>query len=216
MCVHWTVQYVCLSSSLWRCHSWINKDTSAHSGGERTLRLGCSLLSCVCSCDWLLCLLIPSILVEFVKAGGEVWVTSAMSPTPEKESRPECSTRASESGLDLNEGEQGGLKHAIIHHFASLASTQSEHHGVPVGWSAGAWIARTWADADMEAGVTKLFADLGLESKMTAMKHLGLNTCPAKRTNGFWLPVWKFRLDRDAKNGSLVLSHMRRAGATHF
>jgi hypothetical protein len=141
-----------------------------------------------------------------------------MALTLEKESRAPsvCSTRAStvsdsasESGLEPNEGDRCPLKKAITHHFASLASTQSEHHGVPVGWSAGQWIHHTWADADMEAGITKLFADLGLESKMTIMKHAGLSTFPRGRTNGFWLPVWKFRLDRDAKNGSLALSHMR-------
>jgi hypothetical protein len=110
----------------------------------------------------------------------------------------------SDPDLDLSDLD---LKTAIHQHFASLVLTQdTQPTGVPVGWSAGQWNARTWADGGMEAGITQLFVDLGLESKMTAMKHLGLNTFWRTRTEDFWLPVWKFRLDRDAKNGSLALS----------
>ena len=145
-------------------------------------------------------------------------VATMMSPALEKASPPrsEGSTRAStldsasESGVDPSELEafhsEGGLRKAIIQHFASLANTSDTHHGVPVCWSAGEWNARIWADRDMEEELTKLFSILGLDDRMTAMKLIDLNIFPGRRVNGFWLPVWKLRLDRDAKNGSLALS----------
>lgn len=139
-----------------------------------------------------------------------------MTPTVEKASPPSVgSTRASshdtasESGLDPIEQEglaDGGLKKAILQHFVSLASTSVTHHGVPACWSAGEWNDRTWANGDMEASITQLFGSLGLDSTIPTMKHQSLAVFPGRRTNGFWLPVWKFRLDRDAKNGRLALS----------
>lgn len=100
-----------------------------------------------------------------------------------------------------------GLKNAIMQHFCSLAGTHTTHHVVPVCWNAGEWNARTWASGGMEESVKKLFNDLGLDSS-------SLNNClsvvPGQRTNGFWLPVWKFRCDRGAKNGRPALSCVTR------
>ena len=142
-----------------------------------------------------------------------------MAPPYEKVSPPRSdgSTRAStqdsasESGGDPNEPEahqfaDGPLKKAIRQHFYSKASTFDTHNGVPVCWSAGEWNARTWADRDMEQEITRLFSVLGLDAKMSAMKDIALKTYPGRRHTGFWLPVWKFRLDRDAKNGRLAPS----------
>ena len=108
----------------------------------------------------------------------------------------------------------GSLKNAIIQHFASMVITQETHNDVPVCWSAGKWNAQYWATASLEDGITQLFVDLGLGAKVTAMKHAGLNAYPGQtQTNAFWLPVWKFRLDRDSKNGCLTLSPSHRLPA---
>ncbi len=81
------------------------------------------------------------------------------------------------------------------------------HHGMPAGWSAGEWNARMWATADMEESITHMFVALGLGARLTAMKDVSLNVYPGQQqTNAFWLPVWKFRLDREAKNGCPALS----------
>ena len=99
------------------------------------------------------------------------------------------------------------LKNAIIEHFVSMAITQDTQNGLPACWSAGKWNADYWATTEMEEGITQLFIDLGLDDRLTAMKNVGVNAHPgAQPVYGFWLPVWKFRLDRDAKNGRLALS----------
>jgi hypothetical protein len=110
----------------------------------------------------------------------------------------------------------GGLRKAIIQHFDSMKITQETRNDVPVCWSAGKWNANYWAAANMEDGITKLFGDLGLGAKLTAMKHAGLNAYPGQQcTTAFWLPVWKFCLDRSAKNGCLPLS-LRTPNLKHF
>jgi len=99
------------------------------------------------------------------------------------------------------------LKKAIVQHFASMAITQETQNDMPVCWSAGIRNAQYWATTSMEDGITQLFDDLGLGAKLTAMQHAGLNAYPGEqRINAFWLSVWKFRLDRGAKNGRFTLS----------
>ena len=99
------------------------------------------------------------------------------------------------------------LKSAIIQHFVSMAIAQETQNGLPACWSAGKWNARYWATTDMEEGITQLFIDLGLGDRLTAMKHAGLHSYPGEQQiNAFWLPVWNFRSDGDAKHGRLALS----------
>jgi hypothetical protein len=106
--------------------------------------------------------------------------------------------------------EPESLKAAIIQHFARMVITQEMQNDVPICWSAGKWNAQYWATASMEDGITQLFIDLGLGARLTAMKHTGLNAYPGRQqTNGFWLPVWKFCLGREAKNGRLTLSCLK-------
>jgi len=115
----------------------------------------------------------------------------------------------SEPGIEESDHEvraAGGLRKAIMNHFACLARTQEMHQGAPVVWNAAEWNERTWKDRNMEADITQLFLDLGLSSSVATMKDAGLKNFPCSRTNGFWLAVWKFRMDRSAKNGRLALS----------
>lgn len=124
--------------------------------------------------------------------------------------RASTNDNASESGRSVFQPAgfaDNGLKDAIKHHFARMVSTQETRNGMLVSWSAGHWNALYWATANMEDGITQLFTDLGQCDILTAMKGSTLKTNPGqKRINNFWLPVWKFRLDRDAKNGRLALS----------
>lgn len=123
-----------------------------------------------------------------------------------------CSTAHLTFGLSVSRPhtsamEPASLKNAIIRHFASMVTTQETQNDLPVCWSAGKWNAQYWAATSMEDGITQLFDDLGLGAQLTAMQRAGLNAYPGEqRINAFWLPVWKFRLDRDAKNGRLTLS----------
>lgn len=127
-------------------------------------------------------------------------VPPAMAPPVDKTSMP------SDGSTHASGPRECKLKNAIVHRFVSLASTHTTHHGVPVCWSAGEWNARTWAGGGMEDSITWLFNDLGLDSKMANLKRRCLVSFPGQGTHGFWLPVWKFRLDRDASNGRLALS----------
>ena len=115
----------------------------------------------------------------------------------------------SDCGLEPPDHEvfaSGGLKKAVHQHFVSLAMTQEMHDGAPAPWNAAQWNDRMWTDRNMEVEITQLFVDLGMSSNIDEMKTLGLTSFPSERTNGFVLNIWKFRMDRDAKNGRLALS----------
>jgi hypothetical protein len=144
--------------------------------------------------------------------------SEAMSPPPSDGPTHASTHDSTESTIDPNERAfyvEGALKKAISQHFASLASTTITHHGVPVCWNAGAWNARTWEGRNMEEEVTQFFSNAGLDDKMTVIKYKCQTLFPGRAVNGIWLPLWNFRMDRDAKNGSLALSlcaHVQHVG----